>query len=469
VGSLPKPAKTVVIREVILMSAMRGGAFAVLACALLPAASWAQGTAGANSSSKATSFRLSNGLRVHIEEDHRLPLVATTMAFAAGGAREAPGRYGYAHLLEHLLFMETAHIRKSQHDTALESVGAVENGTTDFDVVWYYAIAPSAELETVFWLESDRMGFLVPALTPERLQSAKESVLNELNERVTGVPYSRAEQRLYELAFPAPHPYFGFVLGNPDDIRAATIADLGRFCTSYYAPANSVLVLVGDVTPTAVRPLLEKYFGNLPGGRRLPAIAPTSISRDMPAREVLEDEVSATRVTFGWRVPGAFDPSGEDVTLDILAVLLGDARLGLLPKHLVRDRQLLSEARCTYGRNRVGGMFSCDLTLRDRVEVAQVEAEFDRLLGELGREPPAAGVAAAGVAWRADQLRKQENMLERSRRLAWYAVVAGDAAHAVRDAAAHAKVTPASIGRVVTAHLPAGKRYTIVVNPRRKP
>jgi zinc protease len=417
------------------------------------------------------TFELSNGLRVYFEQDHRLPLVALTMAFSAGGSRETPGAYGFAHLFEHLMFTGTKHIDKAQQDTMLYSVGALEDGWTNFDMVDYFAIGPSDQLETLLWLESDRMGFLTEALTPAALEAAKATVLNELNERVGSRAYGRAEQRLFELAFPAPHPYFGFVLGRPADVRSATMAGLIRFFEAYYAPANAVLVVVGDVTPAAVQSLVQRYFGSLPGNRRAIPVprVPLPHADSAPVREVLEDSVAAHRVTVAWRVPPVFTTAGVDAVFDILAVLLGDLRFGLLPQRLVEEQQLLSNARCEYNRYRLGSLFACDLTLRDGVDAGRAEAAFDRVLRDLANPLPSGEIVAARVAWRAEQLRRQENILERARMLAWYAIVAGDASRAVGDAAAHAEVSSAAVARVVTTHLLGRHRYTVIVKPGQKP
>jgi zinc protease len=363
--------------------------------------------------------------------------------------------------------MGTAHIGKAQHDTALESVGALEDGSTSFDLVQYFALVPSGELETAIWLQSDRMGFLVPALTAENLRLAQQEVLNELRERVDSNPQGRVTNRVFELAFPSPHPYFGVVIGRAADVRGASVAALANFFEGYYMPENAVIVLVGDVTPIAARRLLEKYFGGLPA--RKPASVPLSVVRgtEGPVHEEMNGDVAEKHMTLAWRVPPAFAGSGEDDrSLDILAILLGDSRFGLIPRAMIHAQELLSAAKCTYTRNRLGSVFRCELTVRDGVTSARVEAAFDRVLVELVRTPSSRDIAAARVAWRAQWLRQQEDMLERARTLAWYVVQTGDAKGASTDAIGHDHVTPEMVGRVVSTRLLGEKRYVVVVNPR---
>jgi zinc protease len=442
--------------------------FAVM-IALVPSLSWA-GDAPTPRSSPTVGFRLRNGLRVYVEERHRLPLVGFTMAFAAGGQREEPGTYGFAHLFEHMMFNGTNHISKKQHETALEAVGALEDATTSFDVTQYYALAPSAELESVVWLESDRMGFLVPALTEERLQAQKNDVLNELRESVYGDPYGRADKRVFELAYPSPHPYFGRVIGLEADIDAASIARVVHFFETYYVPANAVLVVVGDVSPGELRPLLERYFGGIPGGRAPPLPSPRMTPiEEPPGGEAMAGDVGATRISYAWPVPPVFSSDHtEDAALDILEALLGDQRFGIVPRRMMQEQPLLADVKCINNRLRLGGLFRCDLTLPPHGNPARVRAAFDAVLADLARSPPSREIDAARVAWRANMLRDDQSYLSRSRSLAWYAVVAGDAARAASDMAAHDQVTPEEVGRAVETHLLAGRRYVVTVAPKGK-
>jgi zinc protease len=449
------------------MTRKQSAALLVLICAVMQSSSWADNPSAPGSPSKVTNLRLQNGLRVHIEEHHRVPLVAMTIAFAVGASREGPGTYGFAHLFEHMTFMGTEHISKDQHDRMSESVGALEDATTSFDMTQYYTLVPSAALENLVWLESDRMGFLVPALTEAHLQAQKNDVLNELRQ-ITDRPYGRADRRLVELAFPSPHPYFGNVAGREPDINAATLAALGRFFTTYYVPANAFIVIVGDVSAEKVRPLLEKYFGSLPAGRPPASMSAPMVPRgDAPVREGMDGDAPAPRVSVAWRVPPAFTGNfDDDVALDILAIVLGDKRFGAIANRMMRDQPLLVDVACENDSRRLGGLFHCDLTLQDGASMSHVEAAFDRVLADLARHPPSDLLEAARVAWRARRLREDQNYLGRARSLAWYAVVAGDPARADADATAHDLVTPAAIGRVIKQHLLVGRRYVVTATPR---
>src|ERR1700704_3350486 len=214
-------------------------------------------------------LQLRNGLTVILSEDHRAPVVAVDLWYRVGAANEQPGKSGFAHLFEHLMFQGTKHVTGDERAffNHLERNGATNlNATTEFDRTNYYETMPSDRLEIALWLESDRMGFLLDAVDQKKLDTQREVVRNERRQSIENAPYQKAEVRLVELLFPAPHPYFGAVIGSHADLQAARLEDVRAFFRTYYAPNNATLALVGDFDPAKVKPLVEKWFGPIPRG-----------------------------------------------------------------------------------------------------------------------------------------------------------------------------------------------------------
>ncbi|NJL29146.1 MAG: insulinase family protein [Thermoanaerobaculia bacterium] len=207
---------------------------------------------------------LPNGLRVVLHRDPELPLVSQSLWYHVGSKNERPGRTGFAHLFEHMLFQGSAHVGTNDHFRHLQQAGGVGNGSTWFDRTNYYCTLPSEHLELGLWLESDRMGWLLPALTQQKLDTQREVVMNERRQRFDNQPYGRAFERLHELLYPDDHPYRWPVIGYLDDIAAATLEDVRSFFTTYYVPCNAVLALAGDIDEDRALELVETYFGEIP-------------------------------------------------------------------------------------------------------------------------------------------------------------------------------------------------------------
>src|SRR5688572_8881536 len=210
--------------------------------------------------------RLANGLRVVLNPDPALPLVAVNLWYHVGSRNETRGRTGFAHLFEHMLFQGSQHVGTNDHFRLVQQVGGVANGSTWYDRTNYYETLPSSHLELGLWLESDRMGFLLPAMSAEKLETQRQVVMNERRQRVDNQPYGRAFERLNELLFPADHPYHWPVIGYMEDIAAATLEDVEAFFRTWYTPDNAVLTLAGDLDPEPALALVERWFGGLPPG-----------------------------------------------------------------------------------------------------------------------------------------------------------------------------------------------------------
>ena len=216
---------------------------------------------------KYEKYTLSNGLEVILSEDHRLPLVSTDLWYHVGPANELPGRTGFAHLFEHMMFEGSKHVPGNAHIRYLEAAGASDlNGTTDFDRTDYFETLPSNQLELALWLESDRMGYLPDKLDQASLTNQQDVVRNERRQSIENSPYGIVEEGVFHLLFPKEHPYHADVMGSHADIQAAKLEDVRNFFKLYYAPNNASLAIVGDFNSAQVKALVDKYFGPLKRG-----------------------------------------------------------------------------------------------------------------------------------------------------------------------------------------------------------
>ena len=214
--------------------------------------------------------QLANGLRVVLQPDDTLPLVAVNLWYHVGSKNERPACTGLAHLFEHMLFQGSANVGVNDHFRLVQQAGGTANGSTWFDRTNYYETLPASHLDLALWLESDRMGFLLPALDQEKLENQRQVVMNERRERIDNQPYGRAFERLNELLYPANHPYHWPVIGYMDDIEGATLDGVAEFFETYYAPNNAVLTLAGDFQPHQAIERIDHFFGSIPTGKPMP-------------------------------------------------------------------------------------------------------------------------------------------------------------------------------------------------------
>ncbi len=330
---------------------------------------------------------LDNGLRVVLQPDPRLPLVAVNLWYHVGSKDERPGRTGLAHLFEHMLFQGSEHVGTNDHFRYVQQVGGVANGSTFYDRTNYYETLPSHHLELALWLESDRLGFLLPALTPEKLENQREVVINERRQRVDNQPYGRAFERLQELLFPEPHPYHSPVIGYLEDIAAATLADVESFFRTYYTPNNLVLTLAGDFEPEPALELVDRYFGPIPRGPRVPAVAAPETPAAGEQRETQEDEVRLARVYLGFPCPPF---GGRDwYAADLLATVLSGGKSSPLFQDLVHRREMAQEVDAFVLNTALAGGFYLVATARPGVDPAALEARLVEHLEAAAAAAPA--------------------------------------------------------------------------------
>src|SRR6186997_1515188 len=281
---------------------------------------------------------LDNGLRVIIHEDRRLPMVAVNIWYHVGSKNEHPGRTGFAHLFEHLMFEGSEHYDRGYFHP-LQAAGALLNGSTNADRTNYWEVVPSNALELAIWMESDRMGYLLPALTDAKFENQREVVLNERRQNYENRPYGLAGMAIVSALYPADHPYHWLTIGGADDIRAAHIDDVRAFFQRYYHPANASLALAGDIDADMGILMADEYFGEIPAGEK-----PAPVSVEAPAappadvKLVLEDRVELPRIYMAWHSPALF--AEGDAEADLLADLLANGKTSRLYRTLVYDRRM---------------------------------------------------------------------------------------------------------------------------------
>jgi zinc protease len=350
----------------------------------LPARSSAQDKPRTIPDLKVETYTLPNGLNVILHEDHTTPFVGVNLWYKVGSKDEKPGRTGFAHLFEHLMFQGSKN-HDSEYFGPLEQLGAQINGSTNTDRTNYYEALPTNGLETALWLESDRMGFLLSALSQAKLDNQRDVVKNERRQRVDNVPYGIAGERLDEILYPSDHPYHHSVIGSMADLSAASLADVSAFFRTYYSPNNASLTLAGDVNPAEAKKLVEKYFGPIPRGPEVAKLMPKVPVLTEPTTLALTDDVQLARTELVWPTVALGDR--DEAALDTLSSVLGQLpNQNRLYRALQYDKQLAANASASHRSSALSGTFTVTITpqrgqkLDDLIAIA--DAQISRLKDE---------------------------------------------------------------------------------------
>jgi len=419
-------------------------------------------------------YTLPNGLRVILSEDHKTPVVAVMVWYHVGAANEVPGKSGFAHLFEHMMFQGSKH--RPGNETAffgiLQGAGATGvNGTTNFDRTNYFEVLPSNQVELGLWLESERLGFLLDAMDQQKLDIQREVVRNERRQTTENRPYGRADVRLVELLFPKPHPYFGSVIGSHEDLQAASLEDVKAFFRTYYAPNNAVLTIVGDFKPADVKALVEKYFGSIP------AVAPVAVPKvkaepiTSQKRETMTDNVQLSKVMVGVLVPPAY--SNDDFfAIQLLCDVLAKGKSSRLYRELVYTQKVAQAVSADIETARLAGYAAVDATVAPGIAPEKAEGALDVQLQQLMDAPPT--VAELDRAKR----NRVANVLRRLERVGGFGGKAdvlesgefwmGDPGFIDTLVAKWDAVTPAQVQAVARKYFAKDERVVITVNPAPK-
>ena len=335
----------------------------------------------------ATRYQLPSGMVVVLHEDHHVPTVVVELGFRVGSADEPPGRTGFAHLFEHLMFMGTARVPNGSFDTIMEAAGGQNNASTSSDRTSYVDWGPSNLLETFLWLEADRLSTLPAAMTKKKLELQRDVVENERREELENRPYGRTDLILPVELFPEGHPYHHPVIGSHEDLRAARVDEVKAFFNKFYVPANATLVVSGDFATEEARRLVDKYFAWMPRAPEPPHPSPPPPSPGKPARVTISDDVTLARVVLDWRSPADYAPG--DAECDLLAALLGAGKSSRLYQSLVYERKLAQTVDVQQESARLGSQFVITATAQAGHTTAELEAALDDELTRLTDRAPA--------------------------------------------------------------------------------
>jgi zinc protease len=332
--------------------------------------------------------RLANGLQVVVSEDRTAPVVCVNLWYDVGSRHEPAGQTGFAHLFEHLMFEGSQHVAKTEHMRLVQGNGGSLNATTNPDRTNYFETMPAEHLELALWLEADRMGGLVPALTQETLDNQREVVKNERRQRYENVPYGDAWLRLLELLYPVGHPYHHATIGSMEDLNAASLETFKAFHQKYYAPNNAVLTVAGDASPAEVFALAEKYFGLIEPVADIPPAPVGQIGAETAKRELVTAAVPAPRIYISHRTH-PFGTKGYDA-VTVLAAVLGNGRGSRLYQRLADGKRIAQPDYIgSYGVDlaHAPAPLIITATAKDGVAVEELEQGLDEVIASLVTEP----------------------------------------------------------------------------------
>jgi zinc protease len=413
-------------------------------------------------------YKLPNGLEVILHEDHSTPIVAVDTWYHVGSGDEQIGRTGFAHLFEHIMFMGSQHVPVGAFDQMLEAAGADNNGSTTEDRTNYYETLPSNALALALWLDSDRMGFLLPTMDLAKVNLQRDVVKNERRQRVDNVPYGRADETILAVLYPRSHPYSWPVIGSMADLSAASLTDVQNFFRTYYAPNNATLTIAGDFDPTAVKKLVAEYFGSIPRGpavNRRMTVPAAVIARDTFL--VLEDKVQLPRLFYTWHSVKGF--SKDDAALDILAQVVANDKNSRLYKKLVYELQVAQNVRAFQDGSRLDGKFQIDVTPKPGQKVGDidriVQAEIANVISN-GVSPRE--LQRAQNIYKASFLNRLASVLGKAEVLNSYNYFVGNPDFVQQDAARYERVTAADVQRVAKTYLGRPKIVLTVVPEGKK-
>lgn len=417
------------------------------------------------------TFTLPNGLKVILHEDHSVPVVSVNIWYHVGSGDERVGRTGFAHLFEHIMFMGSQHVPTGEFDKLLEAAGGDNNGSTTEDRTNYFEDAPANALPLMLWLDSDRMGFLMPEITAEKVDLQRGVVQNERRQSYENRPYGLADENILKRLYPATHPYSWPVIGSMADLSAATLEDVRGFFRTYYTPSNATLAIAGDVTPADARQLAQKYFGNIPRGPEVTRPTPPPVQLPADVFATLEDRVQTPRVYNAWHTQKAF--ASDDAGLDVLANVLATGRSSRLYKRLVYELQIASDVVAFQDGGRLDGKFELWVTARPGHNLGELQRVVDeevRKLADTG--PTLREVQRAQNTFEAQFLGRMERVGSfggKADQLNFYEYFAGQPDFFQRDLDRYLKVTPADVQRIARAYLADAHRVVLSVVPQGKP
>ena len=414
------------------------------------------------------TFRLDNGLFVTLSEDHTAPIAAVNLWYHVGSANEKVGRTGFAHLFEHMLFQGSAHVGSNEHFELIQRAGGTLNGSTWLERTNYFETVPSNELALALWLEADRMGELLPAMTQEKLDTQRDVVKNERRWAVDNQPYGTMLEKMQELVFPPSHPFQHSLIGSMEDLSAASLDDIAQFFATYYTPDNAVLSVAGDFDSKEALAMIREYFGPVPKGKGKPPLPPMSLPPVFGSRlrEVVPDNVSLPRLFMAFRSP-VFG-SEEYYAASVAAALLGMRKGSRLQRALVRERQIAADAGAfTFDLAKASDLLVVDVTARPEIAVGQLEEEVEREIDVLYRDGVSDEEVQRAIALiETDLVASLQSAGERADRLSMFATYFGQPELVNEQADHYRHVTVQRVNELVSERFGENNRASLIYVPR---
>jgi zinc protease len=415
------------------------------------------------------SFKLPNGLNVILSEDHTAPIVGVDVHYDVGSKDEKPGRTGFAHLFEHLMFQGSEHLPKGEADRLIENVGGAANGATAQDQTVYWEQVPSNALEQALFIESDRMGYLLPTLDQAKLDNQRDVVRNERRQNYEMQPYGTAYETLLANLWDPEFPYHWLPIGSHEDLVNATLEDVREFFKRWYGPKNASLAIAGDFDPREARRLVEKWFGSIPASGPPQHADPKPKPLAQEKRVAIQDDVELPRVYVAWQSPPVF--ADGDAALDMLSSVLTDGKSARLVRRLVIDEQIAQGVSAGQESQKLASTFLIVATPKPGVSVDRLLAEIDEEVAKLSKAPPTKGEleravnkAMSGAIF---SLEPVGGFGGRAASLNRYYFSTGDPGYFPKDVGRYPKLSGEDLRDAAAKYLKKDARVVLVVTPKK--
>ncbi|MGI9067011.1 MAG: M16 family metallopeptidase [Pyrinomonadaceae bacterium] len=400
---------------------------------------------------KYTEFKLTNGLRVILHEDHSTPIVGVNLWYHVGSKNEVPGKTGYAHLFEHMMFQGSKNY-DDDYFKPIQEAGGTLNGSTNPDRTNYFEVVPSNFLELALFMEADRMGGLLEVLNEVKLANQRDVVKNEKRQNYDNRPYGLIGAKINETLYPADHPYHWLTIGSLDDLTAASLDDIKGFFRTYYTPRNASLAISGDFNPVEARRLVEKHFGKIASGPPVTRPNPAQPKLTESKEIVMQDRVAFPRIYLVWPTNPAYDK--DEPAADTLANILGGGKSSRLYKTLVYDRQIAQEVSANNSSQEIAGRFQISATARPGKTLDELESAINAEIEKIKKEGPTQEeVDRSYNATEAGFIFGMQTVAGKNDQLNRYATFAGKPGYFQQDLARARRVTPDDVKRVANTYL----------------
>lgn len=419
---------------------------------------------------KYEKYVLPNGLNVILHQDRTVPLVSVNLWYHVGSGREKQGKSGFAHLFEHMLFQGSKNVEKGEHFKLIQDAGGTLNGSTNTDRTNYWETLPSNFLELALYLESDRMGFLLDAMTQEKLDNQRDVVKNERRQNYENQPYGLASKLIRENLYPQNHPYHWLTIGTQEDLSNASLEDVKEFFRDYYVPNNASLCIGGDFDTKEAKKLVEKYFGEIPKGKNIEKLKTWIPELNENKYLTFEDNVKLPRIYISWLTLQKF--TDDEAALDILAAILTRGKNSRLYKNLVYEKKIAQDVFSSNNSAEISGEFSIISTAKPGISLSEIEKEIYSEIDKLKSE----GISDL-------ELQRAKNEIEanfiyrlqslggfggRTDQLNMYNIYVGDPGYFNKDLERYKRVTVNDVKKVAEKYLKQTGKVVLSVVPKGK-